>query len=96
MPHKSRAVMDFFAKKPITTLEWPPQSPDMNPIENVWSIIKLRRATKFHLARIKSELIDQVFSIWTEIDENVRSNLVNSMKNHFLEVLRWRRNPSKY
>ena len=94
--HKSRAVMDFFAEKSITTLDWPPQSPDMNPIENLWSIIKRRRAAKFHLPRTKSELIDQVFAIWTEIDENLRNNLVNSMKNRFLEVLRLRGNPTKY
>ncbi len=33
--HKSRIVMDFLAENNIETLDWPPQSPDMNPIENL-------------------------------------------------------------
>jgi transposase len=33
----------FLAENNIPTLNWPPQSPDMNPIENLWAIIKAKR-----------------------------------------------------
>ena len=40
--HKSKLVMDFLKNVNIQVFDWPPQSPDMNPIETVWAIIKAK------------------------------------------------------
>ena len=40
--HASRASKAHFAAKGVTLLDWPPSSPDTNPIENLWSIVKNR------------------------------------------------------
>lgn len=39
-PHKARQTMREFERRNISPIEWPPYSPDLNPIETVWSYMK--------------------------------------------------------
>jgi transposase len=85
--HKTNLVMDFLAQNQIQTLDWPPQSPDLNPIENLWAIIKARRFKKFGIPRSRIELIDQIFEMWEAIDQELLDTLVNSIENRLREVV---------
>ena len=37
--HKAKTVLSFLEEEGITIMKWPPQTPDMNLIENVWKMI---------------------------------------------------------
>jgi len=37
--HRARRVMDFLEDENVQHMDWPAMSPDLNPIENVWSEI---------------------------------------------------------
>ena len=80
----------------IETLDWPPQSPDMNPIENLWANIKARRQKKFGLPKTKEQLIEQIFEIWDHIEPGLVQKLADSAKKRILEVLKLKGKLSKY
>ena len=74
------------------TLSWPAQSPDLNPIENLWSHIEHERESQCKLGFRPyptnfSDLFDQVKSIWESIPASRLKKLVDSMPRRLQEVM---------
>ena len=40
--HKANEVLEFLKENNIPIMEWPAQSPNLNPLENIWSEFKKR------------------------------------------------------
>jgi transposase len=82
MPH-SKSL-----KNNIEKLNWPPQSPDMNPIENLCAIIKRQRQKKYRVPLTKDALIEQIFDIWDSIEPQLLDKLADSAINRLEAVLK--------
>ena len=81
--HKSKLAQEYLKKHKIATLEWPPYSPDLNPIENIWGIMvgKLRKKN----ISSQSELIELVNHEWKEISQEQIDNWIDSMPGRIIE-----------
>jgi hypothetical protein len=57
--HKSRLSMAWFAENHCDVMDWPLRSPDLNPIEHIWSMIDQRiSGIRFDsLAQLEDKLV---------------------------------------
>ena len=67
--HTAKLVTAFLKNKNISILLWPGNSPDMNPIENLWMIVKWRIVQ--HEPTSKVTLIEALINVW-EHDPEVK------------------------
>lgn len=75
--HRSKIVKKWKEENGIEVLSWPSMSPDQNPIENVWRLMKINIQKKIRSIRgLKGELTKE----WNRLSPVLAANLVASMK----------------
>jgi hypothetical protein len=78
----------------VKVLEWPSQSPDLNPIENVWAELKnhvhARRPT--NLTRLHQLCQKE----WAKIHPTYCGKLVEAYPKHLTQVKQFKGNATKF
>lgn len=86
--HTSKIVKEWLGNQEFQTMTWPAQSPDLNPIENLWSIVKRRLGQYENHPSNTDELWDRIKLEWSRIPEQFLHNLVESMPRRCLQVIK--------
>ncbi|CAJ0960326.1 unnamed protein product, partial [Ranitomeya imitator] len=83
--HTARATKEWLRKKHFKVLEWPSQSPDLNPIENLWRELKVRVAKR--KAKNITALEEICMEEWANIPTTVCGNLVKTNRKRLTFVI---------
>ena len=74
---KSNLVTNILHNNGISCIDFPPYSPDLNPIENLWAV--MARGCERRQCDTLEQLQDVVADEWDKIDEDFMRNLAQSM-----------------
>ncbi len=85
--HTARAVKAFLRQERIEIIEWPPYSPDLNPIENLWQWIKRKLETEYPVCNSAEEIEARIFEIWNTITPELCSAYCANYHKRLLEVI---------
>jgi transposase len=83
--HTSKLAKEFINNNTPNILEWPSNSPDLNPIENLWSIVK--RNVEKRRPKNFSDLEEFMIEEWNNIPEQTYRNLINSMNSRCHKII---------
>jgi transposase len=92
--HRSRLVQDWLFFKGIQCIDFPPHSPDLNPMENLWN--RLKRRVEEHNPRTIEELQQQLHSAWQRISKKFLAKLSDSMPRRCQAVIASKGHITKY
>ncbi len=92
--HTAKGTKSWFSDHGVTVLDWPANSPDLNPIENLWGIVKRKmRDTRPNNA---DELKATVKETWASIPPQQCHKLITSTPRRIEAVIKAKRAPTKY
>jgi len=94
-PHKTKENISLLENS-VELLNWPAYSPDANPIENLWALLKRKVAKRS--AKTLLELEMAINDVWNNDEQlnNVCKSLVHSMPDRIKAIIKSRGGYTKY
>lgn len=94
--HTSKRATKWFEDNQIDVMVWPPQSPDISPIEHLWE--ELKKALKKYPTAPKGvhELWERVVVEWNKIPPETCQKLIESMPRRIQAVIKANGGHTKY
>nr|KAF6387375.1 hypothetical protein mMyoMyo1_007881 [Myotis myotis] len=80
----------------FTLLRWPPQAPDLNPMEHLWDEVKRAIRQLVPQPSNLTELDSAIHQAWCQIPRITFQHLVESMPRRIATVLKAKGGPTKY
>ena len=78
-PHRAKSISSYLDAKGIEVMKWPPQSPDLNPIENAWSVLKYKLRARPKFPTNATDLFNTLQTEWSNLPDSLFLKLVRSM-----------------
>ncbi len=92
--HTAKGTKSWFNDHIVTVLDWPANSPDLNPIENLWGIVKRKmRDTRPSNA---DDLKAAIKATWASIPPQQCHILITSMPRRIEAVIKAKGAPTNY
>lgn len=92
--HTAKKTKKFFENSNIKLLEWPAQSPDLNPIENLWSVLDSK--VPLEKRKNKDDCFKNLQLAFENIDKNYIENLINSIPRRLEAIIKAKGGHTKY
>ncbi len=93
---KLKSSQTGFLNMTMSLLKWPPQSPDLNPIEHLWDVVEREIGIMDVQPTNLQQLRDAIMSIRTKISEECFQHLVESIQRIIKAVLKGKGGPTRY
>ena len=94
--HTSNLVKNWLRESGIEVLDWPAQSPDLNPIEHLWWEVKRKLNSCETQPASIHELWERIQEVWEGIPAEKCLDLITSMPRRVAAVLKAKGGHTKY
>lgn len=94
--HRSRDVEAYVQEVGIRRLDWPARSPDLNPIEHVWDVLKRRVRSVQPAPQTIRELKNVITAEWERIPQASIRDILASMPRRIQAVILARGGHTRY